>query len=259
MTGEVRLERSFRASREELWEACATRSGLEGWYADRVSGSLALDGKIRLEWPELGARVDLDVTEHVPNDRVVFAHGETRVILAVDDGKVALTHEGLSDSDDVAGFESSWRVALALLGHALEKHPGKPRRTRWIVRGASASAPLAHLCFTEPQALSTWLGQKAQIGDEGGAFSIQTAAGERMTGKVLVRDGGRDVAYSWHEQSDSVLVFRTLPAPDSEDGRLLAACWSKWGATQAGERAVVTDLSRALDRLATVLSKTGDA
>jgi hypothetical protein len=255
----VRLERSFRASRQELWEACATRSGLEGWYADRVSGSLSPDGKIRLEWPELGARVDLDVEEHVLNDRVVFAHGETRVTLAVEDGKVALTHQGLDDSDDVAGFESSWRVALAVLGHALEVHPGKSRRTRWVVRGATTSATLAHLCFTEPQALSTWLGQKALVGEEGEPFSIQTAAGERMTGDVLVRDGGRDVAYSWHEQSDSVLVFRTLPAPDSDDGRLLAACWSKWGPTQAGERAVVTDLSRALDRLALVLSKSGDA
>ena len=258
MTGEVRLERSFRASRKELWEACATRSGLEGWYADRVSGTLARDGKVRLEWPELGARVDLDVEEHVPDRRIVFSHGATRVILAISEGRVSLTHEGLDAEDDVQGFESSWRVALAMLRHALEVHPGKPRRTRWVVRGVSTSASLAHLCFTEPEALATWLGRGATVGDEGQPFVIRTANGESISGDVLIRDGGRDVAFSWREQSDSVLVFRTLPSPTAE-GRILAACWSKWGPTQAGERAVVTELSRALDRLALVLSKSGEA
>jgi uncharacterized protein YndB with AHSA1/START domain len=259
MTGEVRLERSFRASRKELWEACATRSGLEGWYADRVSGTLAPDGKVRLEWPERGARVDLDVEEHVPDRRIVFSHGATRVILAVSDGKVVLTHAGLDSSDDVPGFESSWRVALAVLGHALEVHPGKSRRTRWVVRGVSTSATLAHLCFTEPEALATWLGRSASVGDEGQPFIIRTANGENMSGDVLIRNGGRDVAFSWREQSDSVLIFRTLPSPTAADGRILAACWSKWGPTQAGERAVLTDLSRALDRLALVLARSGDA
>lgn len=259
MTGEVRLERSFRASRRELWEACATRSGLEGWYADRVSGTLAADGKVRLEWPDLGARVDLDVEEHVPDRRIVFSHGETRVILAVSDGRVALTHAGLDASDDLPGFESSWRVALAVLGHALEVHPGKARRSRWVVRGVTSSPTLAHLCFTEPEALATWLGREAKMGHEGEPFAIRTANGDNISGDVLVRSGGRDVAFSWREQSDSVLVFRTLPSPTAADGRLLAACWSKWGPTQAGERAVVTELSRALDRLALVLSKSGEA
>jgi uncharacterized protein YndB with AHSA1/START domain len=258
MTGEVRLERSFRASRRELWEACATRSGLEGWYADKVSGTLARDGKVRLEWPELGARVDLDVEEHVPDQRVVFAHGETRVVLAVSDGKVVLTHVGLDDSDDVAGFESSWRVALGVLGHALEVHPGKTRRTRWVVRAAAGSAQLAHVCFTEPEALTTWLGKNAHVGAEGEPWGAEPVNAERMSGDVLVREGGRDVAFTWREQNDSVLVLRTLPSQSSE-GRLLAACWSKWGPIQAGERAVVNDLSRALARLALMLSKSGEA
>jgi uncharacterized protein YndB with AHSA1/START domain len=262
MTGEVRLERTFRASRKELWEACATRSGLEAWYADRVSGTLGTDGKVRLEWPELGARVDLEVEELVEGRRIVFSHGETRVILAVSDGRVTLTHAGLDASDDVKGFESSWRVALAVLGHALEVHPGKPRRTRWVVRGISTSATLAHLCFTEPEAIATWLGRGATIGQEGEPYAIRAANGEHISGDVLIRDGGRDVAFSWREQSDSVLVFRTLPSPPTPsggDGRIIAACWSKWGPTQAGERAVVTELSRALDRLALVLSKSGEA
>lgn len=259
MTGEVRLERTYRASRRELWDACTTRSGLEAWYADRVSGTLESAGKVRLEWPDLGARVDLEVEELVPDRRIVFSHGETRVTLEVADGRVALTHAGLDSSDDVEGFESSWRVALAVLGHALEVHPGKPRRTRWVVRGISTSATLAHLCFTEPQALATWLGREAKIGDEGQPFVMRGVNGDNISGDVLIREGGRDVAFSWREQSDSVLVFRTLPSPGPADGRIVAACWSKWGPTQAGERAVVTELSRALDRLALVLAKSGEA
>jgi uncharacterized protein YndB with AHSA1/START domain len=73
MTGDLRLVRPCGATRAELWKACATAEGLETWYADKVTGSLSPGGGVRLEWPALGARVDLDVVDWVPNDRVVFA------------------------------------------------------------------------------------------------------------------------------------------------------------------------------------------
>jgi uncharacterized protein YndB with AHSA1/START domain len=259
MTGEVRLVQSIRAPRADLWSACSTVSGLEGWYADRVTGNLARGGSVRLAWPDLSAAVDLDIVDWVVNERLVFANGQSKVTLEIREGSVGLCHEGLADDDDIEGFHSSWRVALAVLAHALESHGGSPRRTRWAVRPARTSATLAHACFTEPAALSAWFGPGAVVGAEGELCALALGAKEHLTGRVLVRSGARDVAYSWKEQNDSVLILRTLPSSTSDDERILAACWSKWGPTSPGERAVENELKRALERLAALLAKSGSA
>jgi uncharacterized protein YndB with AHSA1/START domain len=259
MTGEVRLERSIRASRAELWQACSTPAGLEGWYADRVTGTFVRGGSVRLEWPDLSAGIELEVAESVPNERLVLTNGESRVVLEVAEGQVSLAHEGLTMEDDVEGFRSSWRVALAVLTHALEKHRGTARRTRWCARPARTSASLAHLCFTEPEALATWLGDEIVMGAEGEAYSLRLGSGDQVSGRVLVRSGGRDVALTWDEQNDAVLVLRTLPSPKSDEQRIVAVCWSKWGPTGPGERALENELRRALERLAGVLAMSGQA
>jgi uncharacterized protein YndB with AHSA1/START domain len=259
MAGEVHLVFSARASREELWEACGTRSGLEAWYADRVTGSISRGATVRLEWPELGAMLELGVEEVRPNELIVLANGKNRVSLAVSDGQVELTHEGLSSEDDLEGFASSWRVALATLKHALEEHPRSPRRTRWAARRAQTSSELAHLCFTAPAALDRWLGQGTVMGAEGEAYSLTLSSGERMSGKVLCRVAGRDLALSWEEQNDSILALRTLPSPRADRERVVAICWSKWGATEPGEHAVEGELKRALERLSGILAMSGRA
>jgi uncharacterized protein YndB with AHSA1/START domain len=259
MTGEVNLKGSIRASREELWEACSTRSGLEGWYADRVTGTLATGAKLRLEWPELGASVDLHVEELRHNDQVVLVNGKSRVRLSVADGVVDLTHTGLDEDDDVEGFRSSWRVALAILRQSLEEHPRAPRRVHWAARPARTSAETAHLCFTAPAALDRWLGRGSVMGAEGEAYRLTLPSGAPMSGTVLSRTAGRDVALSWSEQNDSVIVFRTLPSPRASQERVLAVCWSKWGATEPGEHAIHNELRRCVDRLGALLATTGTA
>jgi uncharacterized protein YndB with AHSA1/START domain len=259
MAGEVNLKGFMRASREELWEACSTRSGLEGWYADRVTGTLAPGAKVRLEWPELGASVDLHVEELRHNDQVVLVNGKSRVRLSVADGSVDLTHTGLDDDDDVEGFRSSWRVALAILQQSLEEHPRAPRRVRWAARPIRTSAELAHLCFTAPAALDRWLGGGSMMGAEGEAYRLTLPSGEPMSGRVLCRTPGRDVALSWSEQNESVLVLRTLPSPRARQERVIAVCWSKWGATEAGEHAIHNELRRCVERLGALLATTGTA
>jgi uncharacterized protein YndB with AHSA1/START domain len=259
MTGEVRLQRSIRASRADLWQACSTPAGLEGWYADRVTGPFTRGGTVRLEWPDLGAGIELTVSEVVPGERLALTNGESRVVLDVGDGLVSLVHEGLTTDDDIEGFRSSWSVALAVLAHAMEQHPGAARRTRWCARPARTSASLAHLCFTEPEALATWLGGAIVMGAEGEAYSLRLGSGDPVSGRVLVRSGGRDVALTWHEQNDAVLVLRTLPSPKSDEERIVAVCWSKWGPTGPGERALENELRRSLERLAGVLAMSGQA
>ncbi|HEX4341092.1 MAG TPA: hypothetical protein VH062_34525 [Polyangiaceae bacterium] len=259
MTGEVKLDCSIRASREELWEACSTRSGLEGWYADRVTGTVQRGARLKLEWPELGATVDLEVEEVRQNEELVLVNGKSRVSLVVSEGRVELTHHGLTTEDDFDGFRSSWQVALAILKHSLEEHPRAPRRVRWAARPAHTSAELAHLCFTAPAALDRWLGQGSVMGGEDEPFHLTLMSGGSMSGKVLCRVAGRDVALTWEEQNDSVLVLRTLPSPRASQERVVAICWSKWGATEAGEHAIETELQRALERLGALLAMSGSA
>jgi uncharacterized protein YndB with AHSA1/START domain len=266
MTGErpvVHLEHPVRRSRRELWDACATAAGLEGWYADRVTGKFEVGGSVRLEWPDLGAAVDLSVSECSPERRIAFAGGENRVTLTLSEGSLALTHEGLDEADDLAGFHSSWRVALSHLSHALEVHAGRTRHATWWVRRARTSAEMAHLCFTEPSALERWLGQTAGLDPEGGRYSVKLEDGRTVSGRVLVRESGHDVALSWEGAGgDSVLSLRTLPSPRGEAERLLALCWSTWapiGGAEAKDPAVVRLLTSAVDRLVTVLARAGDA
>ncbi len=214
---------------------------------------------MELAWPDLGVAVELRVTDVVPMERITFRNGDTDVSLEVSDGRLTLLHEGLTEDDDIDGFRSSWRVGLSLLAHAKGSRLNGPRRTRWAVRRAKTSTALAHVCFTESEALATWLGREARMGGEGEAYCITLGTGERMSGRVLVRDGGRDVALSWRERNDSVLVLRTLPSQESEDERVLAACWSRWGPTEPGEHATEGELRRAIDRLKALLAQGGNA
>ncbi|HVU05761.1 MAG TPA: hypothetical protein VHE30_28630 [Polyangiaceae bacterium] len=258
MTGVVRLGKSIHASREDLFRYCATTQGLERWYADRVTGRVARGSEIRLEWSELGAGVDLRVTEVIQNESVVFENGESRLTLRFGDGTISLLHEGPDVANDVPGFESSWQVALAVLAHALTVHGGRPRRTRWVTRPARTSASRAHVCFTEPEALSRWFGHNAWIGAEGEEYELELADGEAMQGTVLARVPGRDVAYVWEDRGDSVLVMRTLPLTTPGE-RLVALCWSQWTKETPDEDHVLLGLERALERLALVLAQSGDA
>jgi uncharacterized protein YndB with AHSA1/START domain len=258
VTSEVRLRKSIRASRQELFRACATTEGLERWYADRVTGAVVRGGTVRLEWSELDASVQLRVTEVVPDERLVFENAGSRLTLEISDGRVDLVHEGPGVAEDVPGFASSWTVALSVLSHALTMHPGKPRRTRWISRPAKTSASRAYLCFTEPEAIAMWLGKDAEVGAEDEPYELVLAHGETMEGTVLSRVEGRDVAYTWKDRDDSVLVMRTLPLATRGE-RLVALCWSLWSRKAPGEDAVVEALERAVERLGRVLLQSGDA
>ena len=71
---------------------------------------------------------------------------------------------------------------------------------------------------------------------------MTTLDGKPMTGRVLAAEGGRDVALSWTEADDSVLVFRSLPSPTHRDERILAACWSRWIAPNARQEDVHAEL-----------------
>jgi len=259
MAGELRLVRPVSAPRADLWRACATTAGLEAWCADRVTGVVGPGGSLRLEWPMLGAELDLEVVDWAPERRIAFSDGDGRVALSLDDGGIALTHVGLGEARDLDGFRASWRLGLSLLAHGLERHAGASRRPVWFSRPVRTTARLAHLCLVEPAALASWFGAADTPFSEGDAYAVSVASGERITGRVLALSDGRDVLLSVREQNDSVLALRTFPSPRSENERVVAFCWSRFGPEVASESRFQATLSGAFERFVSLLGRSGAA
>ena len=103
--------------------------------------------------------------------------------------------------------------------------------------------------------------QRARTGNldlRSGQVQLVLGWGERLSGKVLAHTPGRDLALSWQERDNSVLILRTLPSPTVPNERLVAAVWSCW--SDGAESARTRDgLSTAVGHLARILSTAGEA
>jgi uncharacterized protein YndB with AHSA1/START domain len=248
----VRLTQRVNAGRSLVWSACTEKRRIEAWQADEARGHVAPNETLSLHWPSLGVELALSVREMEKERLVTFESGATTLTLELDDGLVTLTHTGLGGGDELAGVTSSWRLSLAQLAHYCERHPENSRSVTWLTDVARTSHQTAHVFFTDPAALESWLGKGTGIGDVGESWSLELA-GERMSGKVLANTPERDVALSWTEAEDSVLFLRTLPHPEP-DRRVIVLTWSHWGEDALAERrgrqleAAHRRLVQALDR-----------
>ncbi len=247
----IHVERTIAASPEKIWRALTRCEEMARWQADAVSGGLE-EGGFALSWPSLGARLELDVVEARENDRLLVRNGAASVEVRIVDDRVHLWHRGLAPDDDHEGLAGSWNVALSLLGHYLERHPGRDRAVSWALRPMRTRADVAHVFFTDQTALGSWLTRgDGGIGAEGEQFDCTSQWGSPLGGAVLARHVGRDVAVTWREQDDSALVFRTLPSPLSHTDRLVAVAWSHWGGHVSSK--VSDEIASALGRLKLVL------
>jgi hypothetical protein len=257
MKGSISVSQPVAASRGAIWRAVSEARGLARWQADAVTGGLD-QGAFVLSWPSLGARLDLEVVQAVPEKHLVLRSGDATVELALEDGHIELVHRGLEPGDDLEGLRASWSTALSILSHYLSHHEGSDRHVSWIVRSARTSADVAHVFFTDKRALGSWLTRgDGGVGEVGDSVSFTTHWGSCFSGQVLARRAGRDVALRLNEPEDSVLVFRTLPAPHAEGERLVAVVWSRWGAVPQSK--LPNHLSGAVGRLKTVLESVGGA
>jgi len=240
------VSRNLPAPREILWKYVSTALGLSSWQADSVEGGLD-EGTFQLRWPELGARMDLDVDEVDEGRRLTLRTGDTRLRMEVGEGRIQLAHEGLQPDDDLPGLESSWHTALSLLSIATSRHQEKKRSVRWLFRPITGSAELAHYYFTDPRGLAPWLGASAVGLTEGAPVAIEFDKKERITGEVLA--AGRDVCLRVDQINNGALVLRTLPGP--EDQRIVAAGISVWGGTPNDK--FIELVETALGRLARIV------
>jgi uncharacterized protein YndB with AHSA1/START domain len=255
-TRSLRVTRLVQASCPELWEACATPEGLQGWQADVVQGIVQPGGRLLLSWPRLGIALQLSVAEVVLHKRIVFQSAMWQTTLEVNDGRVTLTQSGSMTQDELEGTESGWRVALGTLEHQLKHHRGRPRHVQWAVASARWGAEQAHLFFSNEAALRAWLTAEGEVGTEGSPCRMTMRWGESLTGSVLAHTPGRDLALSWEETEQSVLVMRTLPHGASR--RLLALQWSTWRSV-AHRAATARSLTDSLERLARLSERPGHA
>ena len=252
-TTSIELVQPVRAERSLIWHACAEARGLAGWQADVAEGELDEGAIVTLSWPVIGASAALEIVELDPLKRIVLRNGDARVTLSVSEGQVELVHSGLAESDDLDGLEASWKVALALLSHFCERHPGKLRQVEWIVGRTRCSTEAAHTFFTDEGALSSWLTRRGAIPGAGQPFALELASGAPFTGTVLANCPGRDVCLSWAETGSSALVLRTLPTQDPAE-RVIALSWSRWTAAPP-PRERLEELESAHARLLEVLDQ----
>ncbi len=257
MKGSISVSQPVAASRSAIWQAVSEARGLARWQADAVSGGLD-QGAFVLSWPSLGARLDLEVVQAVPEKSLVLRSGDATLELALHDGHIELVHRGLGPEDDLEGLRASWSTALSILSYYLSHHEGSDRHVSWIVRPVRTSADIAHVFFTDKRALGSWLTRgEGGIGEVGDPVSFTSHWGACFSGQVLARRPGRDVAIHLNEPEDSVLVFRTIPAPHSRTERLVAVVWSRWGAVPAST--LPNQMSGAVGRLKSVLESVGGA
>ena len=254
----ITVRRSVSASRDQLWQECATARGLTRWQADAVVGDATRGSVLTLSWPAMGLSVRMHVAQLIPAKCVVYEVGSSRLTIEVDDGEVTLTHEGLRSEDEEDGMVSAWRTALGVLDHGISCHPDRQRHVRWFLQPVNTTPEFAHVFFTDAAALAQWLTHSGGVPEEGSTCKLTFAWGESLTGRVLANTPERDIALTWYEQSDSCLVLRTFPSPRSPEERLLAMSWSRYGSPEFSEPSA-QGLQASLERLTRVLSRTGSA
>lgn len=177
-----------------------------------------------MRWPQLGARLDLQVVEFEPGRRLVLETGDSLLELEAGEGRISLAHHGLHTDDDLEGLESSWQTALALLQVAATRHPEAQRHVHWLFAPISGPAELAHHYFTHSSGLASWLGDTHAELVAGSEFEMSLSPTQKLGGEVLCSE--RDVCLRINELGQGALALRTLPAPD--DLRMAAVGISSW-------------------------------
>lgn len=128
-----------------MWEAIATRDGIQRWFAPFASVEEGEGGTVNLAW-EKGADWPSRITVWRPGERLQMVdlsdpeaatQGTALTVdyhLSTADGKtrVRLVNSGLPATPDFDEhfhmMTNGWRFFLWNLEHAVQRHPGVPRR-----------------------------------------------------------------------------------------------------------------------------------
>ena len=249
----VELDEQLAAPLESVWQAWTSPTELCRWQADtaRALG----DSRVLLCWPMLGAELEVELRVREPLRRLELRAAHYVLDVRLEPGCVHLEHRGTRNEDETSGVRSGWRTSLALLKHYLEQHPGRDRRVLWLSHTARVPSEAAHVFFSDPAALSSWLG-RGSIGPAGSAYRVELLGGGELCGQVLAHTEGRDIALSCANRDNAALVFRTLPHGPRE--RHILLMWSRWGPAP-GVDPEESVLRAAFERLARTIERPASA
>ena len=128
-TKEVTAEIQIEAPIFQIYYLFSTRSGWSDWFADHVSGKVAVDNLLQLQHGTLG-KIAFLFREVVPEKRIVFAFltpdnlsaGEVTISLEADQGETAVTisHAGL-EQDEVDRLKDLWQNGLDNMKELMEQ------------------------------------------------------------------------------------------------------------------------------------------
>ncbi len=259
---ELLIERHLPASRQLLWQACTDPKHMAAWQADVVRGRVALGETLGLRWPALRVEVELKVQEWIEAERLVLQNGELTTEFLFAENRLQVLVAGIQDDDTREGTHSSWELSLAMLEHYLTYHFDENRHATWFLRRSKTSSRIAHTFFTDADALGVWLTPKTKgIGAAGSSYQFDLDGAQIIEGRVLANVPERDILLSVGDTAQSTLALRTFPSPYSEDERVIAMTWSRWG---GGARSKDDDpahalLEAAIDRLGGLLARSGSA
>ena len=223
-TADPRIEAEVRttASPAEVWRAWTRSEGLAAWFVDRATGGAEPGDVQAWHWDRFGFEARQVVREARPGERLVLeAETErgarlTEITIRRDAGAtvIRVVDSGFHGSaDETAGVASGWRMALAVLRHALEVHPGEARGQVLSLRPLPPGVRAPHGLYAAEPGLGEWLGRRKRRlpSAEAEAFLEMPGAGA-FTGRRLL-DTGRECLWHWAEVPALVEMkaFRTGP------------------------------------------------
>jgi uncharacterized protein YndB with AHSA1/START domain len=271
---EIRLE----ADPETVWEALTDPEELTRWFPLAARVKPGAGGTIELSWGEgLSGRCPIlawDPPRHLRagwmepppagaapepasgTAAVVREDPEAAARVAVDyfiEGArgrtvLRLVHSGFSTSpkwdDEYDGVSRGWAFELRSLRHYLARHRGAPRRVAWARRAVGVDAGEAWARLTGPRGIVRE-GRLASPA-EGDRYSIVTATGDRLAGRVEVFHEGSDFAGTVEGMDDA--LFRI--GIESCFGPVEAQVWmSTWSVPEGDVRALAGRFERLLQDL----------
>jgi uncharacterized protein YndB with AHSA1/START domain len=258
-----RIEAEIRttATPEEVWKAWTDPAGISSWFTDDARGEAVPGGTVVWVFHGFG-EMPYPVAVAEPPERLVLA-GEIpgrgpfalEILIEQTGGltRVRLVNSGFREGADFEeeyeGVRSGWSASLALLRHYLERHRGKQKHAKLVVRPASVGADELYRRFSTADGLATWLTAGGALGESGAPAELELRDGGRLSGRVIAATG-REKSVTWEEEDGSVLELKGFGAGGA---RMVGVRITTWDQDGARLDRLERRLTPAVERLAAML------
>jgi len=263
----VQASVTVAASLADVWSAWTDSARLADWFPERVEGTIAVGETVRFAGDAVGLDQSFDVIEVVPLTRLRLrgatpetAKQKLDVAFKEVDGagtKVRLQHSGLGsglEGRDVRDRTAAgWQTAVAVLRVYAEHHFGKARSVKALLVDASVSFDDLHRYYTDAEFLRRWLTADGSVGGIGEACELVLQGGSRVSGEVLSRYPGRNVALACPEMG-GVLVFCARSSAQAGKAGRVGVWMCTWEPDNPAVSRLEEGLAAAVERLSGALT-----